>query len=107
MARTLSYEQAHARAQRQLRDGVFEYPRGWAVERAVARHGYRLLKDDAPVGIVTSGSFSPSLERCIGMGYLRADVSAVGTEFDVEIRGQAQRARVAKTPFVPSHAKKI
>ncbi len=77
------------------------------VERAVARHGYRLLKDGALVGLVTSGSFSPSLERCIGMGYIRTDLAAVGTEFDVEIRGQAQRARVAKTPFVFSHAKKI
>jgi aminomethyltransferase len=77
------------------------------VERAVARHGYRLLKGVDPVGIVTSGSFSPSLERCIGMGYVRTDLAAVGTEFDVDIRGQAHRARVAKTPFVPSHAKKI
>jgi len=76
-------------------------------ERAVARHGYRLLEGGDAVGIVTSGSFSPSLERCIGMGYLRADLTAVGTEFDVDIRGQAHRARVAKTPFVPSHAKKI
>ena len=76
-------------------------------ERAVARHGYRLLKGGDAVGIVTSGSFSPSLERCIGMGYLRADLTTVGTEFDVDIRGQAHRARVAKTPFVPSHAKKI
>ena len=76
-------------------------------ERAVARHGYRLLKDGKPVGVVTSGSFSPSLERCIGMGYVRADLAPVGTELDVDIRGQAHRARVAKTPFVPSHAKKI
>ncbi len=75
-------------------------------ERAVARHGYRLLKDGAEVGVVTSGSFSPSLERCIGMGYLRADLAPVGTEFDVDIRGQAHRARVTKTPFVPSKAKK-
>ena len=76
-------------------------------ERAVARHGYRLLKDGNPVGVVTSGSFSPTLERCIGMGYVRADLAPVGTELDVDIRGQAHRARVAKTPFVPSHAKKI
>jgi aminomethyltransferase len=76
-------------------------------ERAVARHGYRLLKAGAPVGVVTSGSFSPSLERCIGMGYVRADLASVGTELDVDIRGRAHRARVAKTPFVPSHAKKI
>jgi len=76
-------------------------------ERAVARHGYSVLKDRDPVGVVTSGSFSPSLERCVGMGYVRADLAAIGTELDVDIRGKAQRARVAKTPFVPSHAKKF
>ncbi len=75
-------------------------------ERAVARHGYRMSKDGAEVGVVTSGSFSPSLERCIGMGYLRADLASAGTELDVDIRGQAHRARVAKTPFVLSKAKK-
>jgi aminomethyltransferase len=75
-------------------------------ERQVPRHGYRLLAGGAPVGEVTSGSFSPSLERGIGMGYVRADLSAVGTELDVEIRGAAQRARVARTPFSPSRAKK-
>jgi aminomethyltransferase len=76
-------------------------------ERAVARHGYGLSKDGHPVGVVTSGSFSPTLERCIGMAYARADLAAVGTELEVDIRGTAQRARVAKTPFVPSRAKKI
>jgi aminomethyltransferase len=76
-------------------------------ERAVGRHGYRMLKDGAAAGIVTSGTFSPSLERCIGMGYITSELAAAGTEFDVDIRGQAHRARVAKTPFVPSHAKKI
>jgi len=76
-------------------------------ERAVARHGYGLEKDGGSVGVVTSGSFSPSLERCIGMGYVKAPLAAVGTELDVDIRGKAQRARVVKTPFVPSHAKKV
>jgi glycine cleavage system T protein (aminomethyltransferase) len=76
------------------------------VERQVPRHGYRILAGGEPVGVVTSGSFSPSLERGIGMGYVRADLSAVGTELDVEIRGAGQRARVARTPFYPSKAKK-
>ena len=76
------------------------------VERQVPRHGYRILAGGEPVGVVTSGSFSPSLERGIGMGYVRADLSGVGTELDVEIRGTAQRARVARTPFYPSKAKK-
>jgi glycine cleavage system aminomethyltransferase T len=40
------------------------------------------------------------------MGYVRAELATVGTELDVDIRGAAHPARVAKTPFVPSHAKK-
>jgi aminomethyltransferase len=76
------------------------------VERAVARHGYPLLEGGHRVGVVTSGSFGPSVERCIGMGYVPARLAAVGSEFDVDIRGQAQRARVVRTPFYPSKVKK-
>ncbi len=76
------------------------------LERAVPRHGYRLLKDGAAVGAVTSGSFAPSLERAIGMGYVRADLAPVGTEIDVEIRDAARPARVVRTPFYPSHTRK-
>jgi len=76
------------------------------VERAVARHGYRLLREGAPVGVVTSGSFAPSLERSIGMGYVNADLASPGTDLMVEIRGQGHPARVVKTPFHPSRAKK-
>src|SRR5262245_50554764 len=76
------------------------------VERAVARHGYGVAKDGRSVGVVTSGSFSPSLERCIGIAYVASNLAVVGTEVEVDIRGRAQPARVAKTPFVPSHAKK-
>jgi aminomethyltransferase len=75
-------------------------------ERAVPRHGYRLVSGDAPVGVVTSGSFGPSVERSIGMGYVPAAQSAVGSELAVEIRGTAHGARVVKTPFYPSHTKK-
>jgi len=76
------------------------------IERAVARHGYPILDGGERVGVVTSGSFAPSVERCIGMGYVPARLAAVGAELDVEIRGQAQRARVARTPFYPSKVKK-
>jgi aminomethyltransferase len=75
-------------------------------ERAVPRHGYRLLSAGAPVGTVTSGSFGPSVERSIGMGYIPAALAAVGTALDVEIRGTAHAARVVKTPFHPSRTKK-
>ena len=75
-------------------------------ERAVARHGYPVVKDGAPVGIVTSGSYGPSVDRCIAMAYVPAPHAAVGTELGVEIRGQAKPARVVKTPFHPPRVKK-
>ncbi|MCI0547581.1 MAG: glycine cleavage system aminomethyltransferase GcvT, partial [Candidatus Rokubacteria bacterium] len=80
---------------------------GFAMEgRAVARHGYPLQKEGRAVGVVTSGSFAPSLERPIGMGYVPTVLAAVDTELDVEIRGATHRARVVRTPFHPSRVKK-
>jgi len=76
------------------------------VEPSVPRHGYRLLKDGEPVGVVTSGSFGPAVLRYIGMGYVPAALSAIGSALDVEVRGRAQRARVVRTPFYASKVKK-
>jgi aminomethyltransferase len=75
-------------------------------DRAVARHGYRILRDGKEVGHVTSGSYGPSVDRYIGMGYVPTSLAGVGTELDVEVRGRGQRARVAKTPFYPPKVKK-
>lgn len=76
------------------------------VDRAVARHGYRILKDGREIGCVTSGSYGPSVEKYIGVGYVWTEHSTVGSEFEVEVRGKAQRARVVQTPFHPPHVKK-
>jgi aminomethyltransferase len=75
------------------------------LERAVARHGYPVLERGAPVGVVTSGSYGPSVDRYIAMAYVPAAHAAVGTELAVEIRGQARPARVVKTPFHPSRTR--
>jgi aminomethyltransferase len=76
------------------------------VDRAVARHGYPILHDDASVGEVTSGSYGPSVDRYVGMGYVPASLAAVGTAIAVEVRGRGQAARVVKTPFHPPRVKK-
>ncbi len=76
------------------------------VEPSVPRHGYRLLHDGTAVGVVTSGSYGPAVERYIGMGYVPAPLSPLGSEVDVEIRGKSCRARVVRTPFHPSRVKK-
>lgn len=65
----------------------------------IARHGYALLKDGNAIGSVTSGTFSPSLQKSIGMGYVAGDFSAIGSVIMVDIRGRQMEASVVKTPF--------
>ena len=65
----------------------------------IARHGYPIVKDGAPIGYVTSGTFSPSLEKSLGLGYVASAHSTVGTELTIDIRGRAAAARIVKTPF--------
>ena len=76
------------------------------VDRAVARHGYPIRQGGAAVGEVTSGSYAPSVDRYIGMGYVPTALAPVGTQLEIEVRGRGQQARVVKTPFQPSHVKK-
>jgi aminomethyltransferase len=72
--------------------------------RAIARHGYPVLAAGAPVasepvGHITSGSWSPTLEEAIALAYVPASAAKLGTELAVEIRGKAEPALVVKRPF--------
>ena len=67
--------------------------------RAIARHGYAALNDGRPVGRVTSGTHSPTLKKNIGLAYLPVELTAQGTEIQVEIRGRPEPAVVVPTPF--------
>jgi aminomethyltransferase len=67
--------------------------------RGIARHGYPVSIHDAPAGVVTSGTYAPYLQKNIGLCYLPAARTAVGTEFDVDVRGRKVPARVVPTPF--------
>jgi aminomethyltransferase len=69
------------------------------VDRGIARHGYPVVDGGQEIGVVTSGSHSPTLKKAIGLAYLPLDKSAQGTEFNVLIRGKETRARVIPTPF--------
>ena len=69
--------------------------------RGVPRNGYTLLSaEGAPIGVVTSGTQSPSLSEPIGMGYVASDHAAVGTPIQVAIRNKHIDAVVVKTPFL-------
>jgi len=67
--------------------------------RQIARHGYAITKDEDTIGHVTSGSFSPSLQKSIGMGYVTTEYSSEGSEISIDVRGRPAKARVVKGPF--------
>ncbi len=89
--------------QRQLRDGPPRQRCGLLVEgRSIAREGTPVLDPaGAPLSTITSGTFSPTLERSIAMAYLPAASAKPGTPLMVDIRGRRTPAVVAELPFVP------
>lgn len=70
------------------------------VDKGIPRHGYKIQSTEGDeIGYVTSGTQSPSLEKAIGMGYVRKDLAVVGTEINIMIRDKAIKAKVVKMPF--------
>lgn len=69
------------------------------LDPGVPRADYRLLRDGEPLGVLTSGTKSPTLGKGIALGYVEPAARAVGTSLAVEIRGRAAAARVVTLPF--------
>jgi len=70
------------------------------VDRGIPRHGYALLTAEGePMGVVTSGTMSPTRKIGIGMGYVKTEYSKVGTEICIDMRGRKLKAVVVKPPF--------
>jgi aminomethyltransferase len=70
------------------------------VDRGIARDGYRCCKEGGDVvGVITSGSPSPTLGRNIALAFIPLEMAALGAIVYVDIRGQKSKARVVPTPF--------
>ncbi|MBI3070535.1 MAG: glycine cleavage system aminomethyltransferase GcvT [Deltaproteobacteria bacterium] len=72
------------------------------IEPSIPRHGHRVFApgaDETPIGEVTSGTHSPTLEIGIGLAYVPPGFWEPGSAFEVEVRKQRRRAEVVKTPF--------
>jgi aminomethyltransferase len=83
--------------------GVLDRVRvGLFVEGAPAREGAEILDQyGAALGRVTSGGFSPSLNRAIALGFVPPDNAAPGTPLQVLVRGKPQKAEITVLPFMP------
>lgn len=69
-------------------------------EKAFPRHGYAIQSNGTSIGSVTSGTFSPSLEKGIALGYVSAASALVGCSVQIEVRGKAVEGKVAALPFL-------
>jgi len=91
-----------ARVLKELSGNLGRIRVGLFVEGAPARDGAEILDaSGTPVGRVTSGGFSPSLNRAIGLGFVPPALAAPGTSLQVAVRGRMQAATVTTLPFVP------
>lgn len=71
------------------------------VDRGIPRQGYELQDADGnKIGVITSGTQSPSLGKAIGIAYVNKENAAEGNEVFVSVRDKALKAKVVKMPFV-------
>jgi aminomethyltransferase len=69
------------------------------VSRAIPREGFAVLSNDAKLGKITSGTYSPLLQQGIAMAYVPPSYSTVGTKLEVDVRGRRVVAEVCAMPF--------
>ncbi|AET70196.1 glycine cleavage system T protein [Desulfosporosinus orientis DSM 765] len=69
------------------------------IDRGIARSHYPLQKDGEEIGFVTSGSFSPTLNKNIALGLIRSDLAIQGEIINVMIRGKAVKAKIIPSLF--------
>lgn len=81
-------------------------------DKGIPRPHYQIFKESQLIGEVTSGTMSPSLNKAIGIGYVKAEMSGIGEEIKIKIRENYQKAVIISTPFYkpfkpPKQAKQL
>jgi aminomethyltransferase len=74
---------------------------GFEVEgRGIARQGHTVLSEEGQtVGTVTSGTWSPTFEKALGLAYVPVEMAAPGTPLTLDVRGRQLAARIVEAPF--------
>ena len=88
---------------KKIADGVEKKRVGFVIEQGPpARDGVEITFADQKVGVITSGSPSPSLKKGIGMAYVNSEHAKVGTVLQGCVRGKTFDLIISKMPFVPA-----
>ncbi|GHO69408.1 aminomethyltransferase [Ktedonobacter sp. SOSP1-52] len=69
------------------------------LERGVPRGGYAIYDGEQRIGVLTSGSHGPTVQKSIGLGFVDLEHTKVGTHVQIEIRGKRVAAQVVALPF--------
>lgn len=70
------------------------------LDRSIARDGYAVSKDGRKIGVVTSGSYAPSVGCGIGMAFIEPSFKEIGTKIQIELHGRMADAEIVRKPFV-------
>ena len=75
-------------------------------DRAIPRHGYKVLHNGTEVGTVTTGYHTISTDKSVCMALINAEYAKLGTELEVQIRKKTFPGTVVKKRFYDKHYKK-
>jgi aminomethyltransferase len=71
------------------------------IDKGIPRHGYEIKNLDGQViGVITSGTQSPSLGKAIGLGYINTAFTSLDTLVHIQVRDKQLKAKVVKVPFI-------
>lgn len=84
----------------QLKSGVDKKIKGLEMVKGIARHGYKVFNEaGSEIGVITSGTKSPTLGSSIALALLSTEGTEVGTQVKVEVRNKLVDAVIVQTPF--------
>ena len=76
------------------------------IDKGIPRHDYEIVNSAGEkIGIVTSGTMSPTLKKAIGMGYVSSELSSVNSEIFIKVRDKNLKAIVVSLPFLSAAVK--
>lgn len=76
------------------------------IDRGIPRSQYKIYHEDKEIGLVTSGSFAPTLQKNLGLALIDSAYSEIGTEISVIVRKRSLKAKLVELPFYSRKAKK-
>ncbi|MFX1364242.1 MAG: glycine cleavage system aminomethyltransferase GcvT [Promethearchaeota archaeon] len=69
------------------------------IDKGIIRENYKIFKNNDEIGIITSGGYSPTLKKTIGLGLIEQRYNEIGTKLEIEIRNKLLQGEIVSTPF--------